>query len=454
MLLRRLIRTAFFLSLPFLFGGLGLAYFDYLNPSVAWLVWGVGFAGLLLLLYRPINGLGAVTSYLSQLEETPGISPPEIKGLVGSEGLMQVLSSTSRLVQRYSETGQRVQAELDILIDKLPMPLLQVDTQRRVVRQNRAAAKLTGDGALGRDLVFSLRHPELIAAVDQTIATHESTHIELTLGSSVEQTFLGHIVAPDPKIAQDAVLIVFGDITEVVRGERMRVDFVTNASHEIRSPLATLAGCIETLQGPAKDDPAGQERFLELASVEAKRMTTLVSDLLSLSQIEVNLHIAPSDSVDMASVLNRVIGAIAASPEGHAMDIEKSIPNDLPKVIGDDSEIQQVFQNLLANAARYGGERVKVSAKAVESTPASGASGRAVKVEIRDWGQGIDPVHIPRLTERFYRVDTVRSRELGGTGLGLAIVKHVVNRHRGVMEIDSAVNEGSTFTIYLPADST
>lgn len=453
MLLKRLFRTAFFLSLPFLLGGLVLAYFDYLKPSVAWLVWVAGFAGLFLLLYRPIKGLGDVTSYLSQLEEMPGIPPPEIKGLVGSEGLTQVLSSTSRLVQRYSETGQRVQAELDILIDKLPMPLLQVDTQRRVVRQNRAAAVLTGDGTLGRDLVFSLRHPELIAAVDQAIATHESTHIELTLGAPIEQTFLGHVVAPDPAVEQDAVLIVFGDITEVVRGERMRVDFVTNASHEIRSPLATLAGCIETLQGAAKNDPDGQERFLNLASAEAKRMTTLVSDLLSLSQIEVNQHIAPSDSVDMASVLNRVIGAMAASPEGHAVEIECSIPNDLPKVTGDDSEIQQVFQNLLANAARYGGDRVKVSATVVEDTAVAGANGRAVKVEVRDWGQGIDLVHIPRLTERFYRVDTVRSRELGGTGLGLAIVKHVVNRHRGVMEIGSVVNEGTVFSIYLPAAS-
>lgn len=450
MLMKRLFHTALFLSLPFFLGGVALAYFDFLTPSAACLVWLAGFVGLLLLLYRPIKGLGEVASYLSQLEEVPGTPPPEIKGLVGSEGLSQVLTGMSRLVQRHSETGQRAQAELNILIDKLPMPLLQVDTHRRVIRQNRAAAKLTGEGALGRDLVFSLRHPELIAAVDQTIATHESAHIELTLGAPVEQTFIGHVVAPDPTVDQDAVLIVFGDITEVVQGERMRVDFVTNASHEIRSPLATLAGCIETLQGPAKNDPDGQEKFLNLASIEAKRMTTLVSDLLSLSQIEVSQHIAPSDSVDMASVLNRVIGAMAASPDGKATDIETSIPNDLPKVIGDDSEIQQVFQNLLANAARYGGERVKVSAAVVEKTPMAGVSGRVVKVEVRDWGQGIDPVHIPRLTERFYRVDTVRSRELGGTGLGLAIVKHVVNRHRGVMEIESVVNEGTVFSIYLP----
>lgn len=450
MFFKRLIRTAFVLSLPFVLGDVTLVYLGYIKQDAAMLAWIIAFLGLVVLLYRPIKGLGDVTTYLAQLEENPGIRPPEITGLVGSEGLFQVLSRTSRLVQSYSETGRRVQAELDLLIDKLPMPLLQVDSQRRVVRQNKAAARLIGDSALGRDLVFSLRHPELIAAVDQTLATQRNKHIELTLGNPVEQTFIGHVVAPDPAIDQDAVLIVFSDITEVVQGERMRVDFVTNASHEIRSPLATLAGCIETLQGPARNDPEGQERFLNLASVEAKRMTTLVSDLLSLSQIEVNQHIAPSETVSIASVINRVVGSMNANPEAQGIEIETDVPNDLPEVLGDDSELQQVLQNLLANAARYGGERVRVSASSIENATLTGFDGPAVRVEVKDWGQGIDPVHLPRLTERFYRVDSVRSRELGGTGLGLAIVKHVINRHRGVLEVDSVLGEGSTFSVTLP----
>ncbi|NKB45791.1 MAG: PAS domain-containing protein [Alphaproteobacteria bacterium] len=450
MFLRRLLRTAFVLSVPFGLGGLALVFLGWAGLTQALAVWALGTAGLVLLLYRPIKDLDGVVSYFSSLEEVPDAPPPELTGPMWGESFAQILNGTSRLVRRYSAAGRQIQAELDLLIDKIPMPLLQVDSQRRVVRHNRAAAGLAGDSALGRDLVLSIRHPELIAAVDQVLVSHESAHIELSLGSPNEQTFLCHVVASDPKVEHDAILIVFSDITEVVRGERMRVDFVANASHEIRSPLATLAGCIETLQGPAKDDPEGQDKFLHLASVEAKRMTTLVSDLLSLSQIEVNQHIAPADPVDMVSVLRRVVSGLTVGQEGQGVEIDFDVPDDLPTVIGDDSELQQVFQNLLANAARYGGPKIQVFAEKIEGMPAPGLKGAAVRFQVRDWGPGIDPIHLPRLTERFYRVDTVRSRELGGTGLGLAITKHVVNRHRGVLEISSEVGQGSTFSVYLP----
>ena len=450
MFVRRLIRIALVLSAPFGLGGLALAFLGWVSFIQLVLVWALGTGGLVLLLYKSIRDLDGVAGYFSLLEEVPDSPPPRVRGPVWGEGLAQILNGTSRLVQHYSTVGRQIQAELDVLVDKIPMPLIQVDSQRRVVRQNRAAATLAGDSALGRDLVSSIRHPELIAAVDQVLASHESAHIELSLGSPIEQTFLCHVVAANPTVEHDALLIVFSNITEVVRGERMRVDFVANASHEIRSPLATLAGCIETLQGPAKGDPDGQEKFLRLASVEAKRMTTLVSDLLSLSQIEVNQHIAPADPVDMVSVLRRVVNALTAGQDGQDIEIDFDVPDDLPAVIGDDSELQQVFQNLLANAARYGGPKIQVFAEQIESMPSPGLKGPAVKLHVRDWGPGIDPIHVPRLTERFYRVDTVRSRELGGTGLGLAITKHVVNRHRGVLEINSEVGQGSTFSVYLP----
>lgn len=447
---RRLLRAAFVLSTPFAMGGLALMILDWISVFQALSVWAVGTAGLAALLYKPLKNIDVVSDYFSALEETPDPSPPVIGKVIGGDGLAHILNGTSRLVRRYATAGQQVQAELDLLVDKIPMPLLQVDANRQVIRQNKAAALLFSDGALGRDLVTSIRHPELVAAVDQVLSTHESTQIETTLGSPMEQTFLCHVVASDPKVEQDAILIMLSNITEVVRGERMRVDFVANASHEIRSPLATLAGCIETLQGPAKDDPEGRKKFLELASGEVKRMTTLVSDLLSLSQIEVNQHIAPSDSIDVASVLKRVVDGVKAGSEGDDIEVEFNVPSDLPPVTGDDSELQQIFQNLVANATRYGGPKIQVSAEKIEKMPPPGLKGPAVRVRVRDWGPGIDPVHLPRLTERFYRVDTVRSRELGGTGLGLAIAKHVVNRHQGALEIDSEVGQGSTFSVCLP----
>jgi two-component system phosphate regulon sensor histidine kinase PhoR len=254
-------------------------------------------------------------------------------------------------------------------------------------------------------------------------------------------------------------ILTLHDLTTVKRMERMRADFVANASHELRTPLAALSGFIETLQGPARDDDEAREKFLSIMGEQAGRMSRLVADLLSLSRIELNEHTQPSEKVDLARLVTHAAEALKPLAQAKGMTVRLEMEDGLPPVMAQPDELAQLFQNLLDNAVKYGRDETEIVVTATAANPgqlpnSAGASLRAdqaVRVAIRDHGEGIAKEHLPRLTERFYRVDTARSRKMGGTGLGLAIVKHIVNRHRGVLTIDSVVGEGTTFTVWLPA---
>jgi two-component system phosphate regulon sensor histidine kinase PhoR len=232
----------------------------------------------------------------------------------------------------------------------------------------------------------------------------------------------------------------------------MRADFVANASHELRTPLASLTGFIDTLRGHAKDDPEAQERFLGIMAEQATRMRRLIDDLLSLTRIELNEHVRPAGSVNVSDVVEEVANAL--SPMAAAANIQLDLvePSSLPNVAGDREELFQVFQNLVDNAIKYGRPQTAITVELGTRRAGPGEPGPspAVYIAVSDRGEGIAREHLPRLTERFYRVDVRRSRAIGGTGLGLAIVKHIVNRHRGRLAIESKVGEGSTFTVYLP----
>ena len=241
-----------------------------------------------------------------------------------------------------------------------------------------------------------------------------------------------------------AAILTLHDITGLKRAEQMRADFIANAGHELKTPLATLIGFIETLLGPARDDAAARERFLGIMQGQATRMARLVDDLLSLSRIELNEHVAPTARVALPPLVEHIAAAHELRAGERGIRLVLSLPADLPEVLGDADELAQVFQNLLDNAIKYGRPDTQVSV-------AAEAGGGFVRVAVIDQGEGIASDQLPRLTERFYRVDTARSRELGGTGLGLAIVKHILNRHRGRLEIDSALGVGSTFTVWLRA---
>jgi two-component system phosphate regulon sensor histidine kinase PhoR len=242
-----------------------------------------------------------------------------------------------------------------------------------------------------------------------------------------------------------AAIIALHEVTELKRAEQMRADFIANAGHELKTPLAALIGFIETLRGPARDDPAARERFLAIMDEQARRMARLVDDLLSLSRIELNEHVAPAGRVALGPLIEEVARGLELRAGERGIRIVCAVPDDLPEVPGDRDELAQIFQNLLDNAISYGKPDSEVR------VTGGRADGAQVWIAVTDQGQGIAPGHLPRLTERFYRVDTARSRELGGTGLGLAIVKHILNRHRGRLDIASRPGQGSTFTVSLPA---
>jgi PAS domain S-box-containing protein len=250
------------------------------------------------------------------------------------------------------------------------------------------------------------------------------------------------------------------DITDRKNLEARQAEFIATVSHELRTPLASLIGFIETLRGPAKDDAEARERFLGLMSDQAGRMGRLVQDLLSLSAIELAEHTRPGDRVGLAATFGSVVAGLEMEARAKDMTIERDLAPDLPPVLGNGDQIAQLLSNLIGNAIKYGraGTPVTVSAHFSAEVPQDMAAAveqaggpGVVRIEVRDRGEGIDAEHIPRLTERFYRVDTARSRAVGGTGLGLAIVKHIVARHRGLLEIESEVGEGSTFSVTLPA---
>ncbi|MSP67557.1 MAG: PAS domain-containing protein [Alphaproteobacteria bacterium] len=345
----------------------------------------------------------------------------------------------------------------DAILDTLPDPLLLLDGAGRVAGLNQAARAMLGDSAPGSALESVIADPTLLAATRRVLDGGASRDLEVRLRSPVNRTFAARIEAL-PARAGDAtaVMLVLHDLTEVRRTEKMRADFVANASHEIRTPLTTLVGFIETLRGPARDDPESRDRFLSIMEQQASRMTRLVDDLLSLSRIEINEHTVPTGRVDLRETLQAVTWDLGARAEAKGMTIAIAAPDELPFARGETGELRQVFQNLLDNAIKYGdpATTVRVGVRVLGERPQGiemAAGGPVLAVAVADRSEGIPPEHLSRLTERFYRVNTARSRALGGTGLGLAIVKHILSRHRGALQIDSTQGSGSTFTVYLPA---
>jgi two-component system, OmpR family, phosphate regulon sensor histidine kinase PhoR len=350
--------------------------------------------------------------------------------------------------------ADRIAAEA--VIAAIPDPLILLDERRQIVRANPEAAAFVGAYSGSRDLSLALRNPAVLAAVDAVLRGQPAEIVDFGLTVPIERQLRARIARIARSSLDGAVAVLtLHDITELKRAEQLRADFIANASHELRTPLATLLGFIETLRGPARDDTEARERFLAIMHDQASRMARLVEDLLSLSRIELNEHVMPNDRVALGPLLRSVAEALELRAGERRMRILMALPPDLPEVIGDRDEIAQVFQNLLDNAIKYGraGTEISVSGATVRRRTLTGEPEAAefVSVAVRDRGEGISREHLPRLTERFYRVDSARSREMGGTGLGLAIVKHILNHHRGFLEIDSTPGIGSDFTVFLRA---
>ena len=336
--------------------------------------------------------------------------------------------------------------------DALTDPCLVLDRRSIVLHANAAARRQYPSVTPGNPITFGLRNPELVQAIDAVGRTAGARAIELheTLPSETwDKVVVAPIVQPGTDWLTDEgrqVMVTFQSLTELKRVDALRSDFIANASHELRTPLASLLGFIDTLLGPAAKDAAAREKFLGIMRGQAERMSKLIDDLLSLSRIEMHQHVRPTASVDLASLLREVREGLQTQAKAANLEIRLSLFEGPATTIGDRSQLYEVFENLLDNAIKYGAE-----GKTVElSLAPAGRPGFQHLVTVIDHGPGVEPEHVPRLTERFYRIDADASRKKKGTGLGLAIVKHIVNRHRGQMSIKSKPGEGLRVDVYLP----
>ena len=335
------------------------------------------------------------------------------------------------------------------LIGGLPNPAIVLDSLTRVIAFNEAAAGIVPSLRRDESALIALRMPELVDAIRRAGKSGEAQRVEFFERVPLDRWFEA-FVTPVRLVDDDADILVmtFNDLTPLRRVEEMRADFVANASHELRTPLAALLGFIETLQGPAKNDPAAREKFLGIMQGQAARMARLIDDLLSLSRIELNAHLQPSTPVDLAPLLRQVADGLQTLARDRQVEIKLTAPAEPLIVLGDRDELIRAIENLVENALKYGaaGKRVDITLARAQTRV-----GRPeARIAVRDHGPGIAPEHLPRLTERFYRVDVADSRAQGGTGLGLALVKHVLNRHGGRLTIDSTLGQGATFTMHLP----
>jgi two-component system phosphate regulon sensor histidine kinase PhoR len=430
-----------------------LWWLDEISGSAALL----GFCGIgvatVFLVQRYLGALQRFARFVGELSDESEPAMPRLAFAPAAEELARAAATLAAGWRRQRANLDNLAASAQTIVDGLPDALIAVDRQRRIVRNNRAASALLGRLGADRDLSTALRNPQFLAAIDELLETgpdgnfaaEDNRSVEFVLAGAPDIDVIAHVRRlPRPAADGSLALIVLHDTTALRRAERMRADFVANASHELKTPIAGLAGFIETLRGPARDDAQARERFLGIMAEQADRMRRLVDDLLMLSRIEQHEHARPQGHVDLGRVLAGVQDLLQLKAQQRNLRLELDVAKDLPAATGDFDELTIVFQNLIDNAVKYGrpGTAVRIAARRSEGT--------RIAVAVSDEGDGIAPAHLPRLTERFYRVDNARSRQLGGTGLGLAIVKHVVNRHRGRLDIQSTAGRGSTFTVTLP----
>src|SRR5215468_1497679 len=367
-------------------------------------------------------------------------------GQTASVGSADATSAADRMLAR-------PQALLiEQLIGGLPGAAIVLDREGRVIAFNETAASIAPALRRGDPALISLRMPELVDAVRRAARRREPQRVEFFERVPLDR-WMEAFITPvrigaggEPNV--DLLLMTFNDLTPLRRVEEMRADFIANASHELRTPLAALLGFVETLQGPAKDDAAARTKFLDIMQGQATRMARLIDDLLSLSRIELNAHLQPNTPVDLPPIVRQVVDGLQTLARDRGVDIKVTIPSDALLVLGDRDELIRALENLVENALKYGAVGKRVDITVARGQTRAGAP--EARVAVRDYGPGIPPEHLPRLTERFYRVDVTDSRAQGGTGLGLALVKHVLNRHGGRLTIESTLGAGATFTIHLP----
>lgn len=345
---------------------------------------------------------------------------------------------------------------IDAMLASIPLPVVAIDSSERIMAANSEALTLVSEQAVGMNYVTMLRQPALLDAIEATLLDNTARTTRYLSNDGAQDTTYRVSCRAVPGLGRDGtsvVVLVFEDVSLEEQAGQMRRDFVANVSHELRTPLTALMGFIETLRGPARDDPAASARFLNIMRDEAERMNRLVGDLMSLNRVESDERVRPTTVVSLVEVITSTVRTLRPLADEANVTLEMDLGDDPAKMSGDADQLKQVFTNLIENAIKYGGagERVTISLTISARERALRAPG--ARVQVTDYGPGIDPVHLPRLSERFYRGDDHRSRALGGTGLGLAIVKHIINRHRGRLRVESELGQGATFSVLLPLQS-
>ena len=387
--------------------------------------------------------LALLTSAVQRLQ-TGAPPPADTPGPTLMEPLALEIARLGRTLAARAARIEQDRLADTLILERLPDPLVVLRADQSVSRQNKVATM-----TFGVDLPAVLRHPALLEAFDQAMASEEPRAASLTIPAPIARELQATVVPMSPPLQDGGrAVVILSDRTRERSVERAHADFVANVSHELRTPLASLIGFTETLLGPAENDPPARKRFLGIMAEQGARMNRLIDDLLSLSRIEMAEHQTPSDPVDLRLLLPRIVAGF--EPRLGKAKLEVTIAPDTRVVPGDADQIAQVLNNLLENAVKYGkeGGTVRLTAK-----PADGRrwpTRPGVVIEVADNGPGIPRAAIPRVTERFYRVDKGRSRAAGGTGLGLAIVKHITNRHRGQLLIESEEGLGTTISVWLP----
>ncbi len=345
--------------------------------------------------------------------------------------------------------------DAQIIIDTIPIPVLVIGPDERIRAANGPALALLGADPKGRHYITAIRQPAILDLIESALTEGTRQSAPYLSRDGTRDTVLRATVSPlalgpDGKTNGQGAIVAFEDLSAIEEAGQMRRDFVANVSHELRTPLTALLGFIETLRGAARNDPAARDRFLGIMEQEAGRMSRLVQDLLSLSRVEADERVRPLEDVDLCDVIRTAERSLTAQADKAGVLLNLDLPFGPVMVPGDANQLRQVMNNLIENGIKYGGSggRLDVGLTVLDHDPVLRAPG--VRIAVTDHGDGIADHHIARLTERFYRVDTHRSREVGGTGLGLAIVKHIINRHRGRLRIDSKPGAGATFTVILP----
>jgi two-component system phosphate regulon sensor histidine kinase PhoR len=373
--------------------------------------------------------------------------------IVAAASLIDFTTAEAHVGRARSREGTPLAADwlVEAVVSGLPDAVIALDRRGLVVASNAAARVIAPSLTRGAPLSFALRIPDVIEAVRRAVDGGEAQRVEFFEKVPADRWSEAFIVpvALAEAIAgrRELVFVTLHDLTPLKRVEEMRADFVANASHELRTPLASLSGFIETLQGSAKNDAQARERFLDIMKAQATRMARLIDDLLSLSRIELKAHVQPEHPVDLAPIVRQVADGLQTLARDRGVEVKIAVPPEPLAVRGDRDELIRVFENLVENALKYG-----ASGKRIDIAVAREGGDNEAVVSVRDYGPGIAPEHVPRLTERFYRVDVAESRAQGGTGLGLALVKHILHRHRGRLAIESTPGKGATFAVRLPLD--